>query len=69
VLLVTIAMLQLSSFSTSKFIIEMVGASLINFYDVANMILFAYLHPKYVSKIKSILRIDRCSNQVQPDTS
>jgi len=69
VLLLIYTTLQLSNFSTSIFIIEIVSTFCVNLYGVANVILFAYFHPKYVSKIKSILRIDRCSNQVQPDTS
>jgi len=70
VLLIIYTTIHLSTFSTSIFIVlEIVSIFGVNLYGIANVILFAYFHPKYVSKIKSILRIDRCSNQVQPDAS
>jgi len=65
-LLAILVVLQFSIFSTFTFILEIVATFCVNFYGIANVIVFAYFHPKYVSKIKSILRIDRCSNQVQP---
>jgi len=68
-LLAILVVLQFSIFSTFIFILEIVATFCVNLYGIANLILFAYFYPKYVSKIKSILRIDRCSNQVQPDDS
>jgi len=68
-LVVILIMLQFTTFSTFTFILEIVATFCANLYGIANLILFAYFHPKYVSKIKSILRIDRCSNRVQPDDS
>jgi len=68
--LLTILMVcQFTNFSTFLFILEIVATFCANLYGIANVILFAYFHPKYVSKIKSILRIDRCSKHVQPDDS
>jgi len=58
--------LQFTNFSTLIFVTEIVVIFCVNLYGIANLIVFAYFHPKCVSKIKSILRIDRCSNQVQP---
>jgi len=69
VLVVIFLTLQLSNYSTIIFLVEIVATLCVNLYGIANVIVFAYFHPKYVSKIKSILRIDRCSNQVQPDDS
>jgi len=68
-LLIILMVLQFTNFSTLIFVTEIVVIFCVNLYGIANVIVFAYFHPKYVLKIKSILRIDRCSNQVQPDDS